>query len=63
MIYDTLKQQAGKQIDRDFVLETIVMQMPQENYEKVFETFVQWAHFGNLLEYDATTEVISLMEE
>ena len=63
MIYDALKQQAGKQIDRDFVLETIVMQMPQENYEKVFETFVQWAHFGNLLEYDATTEVISLMEE
>jgi NitT/TauT family transport system ATP-binding protein len=63
MIYETLKQQAGQQIDRDFVLETIVMQMPQENYEKVFETFLQWAHFGNLFEYDETTEVISLVEE
>jgi NitT/TauT family transport system ATP-binding protein len=63
MIYDALKQQAGEHIDRDFVLETIVMQMPQENYEKVFETFITWAHFGNLLEYNENTEQISLMEE
>ena len=63
MIYDALKQQAGEHIDRDFVLETIVMQMPQENYEKVFETFITWAHFGNLLEYHENTEAISLMEE
>jgi NitT/TauT family transport system ATP-binding protein len=63
MIYDALKQQAGEHIDRNFVLETIVMQMPQENYEKVFETFITWAHFGNLLEYHENTEAISLMED
>lgn len=62
MVYETLKQQPGQKIDRDFVLETIVLQMPQENYEKVFETFTQWAHFGNLFEYDEATEVITLME-
>ncbi len=62
MVYDALKQ-AGEKINRDFVLETIVMQMPQENYEKVFETFITWAHFGNLFEYDEETEAISLMGE
>jgi NitT/TauT family transport system ATP-binding protein len=63
MIYDTLKQQPTHQVDRDFVLETIVLQMPQENYEKVFETFTHWGHFGNLFEYDEANEVVSLMEE
>ena len=62
MVHDALKQ-AGEQINRDFVLETIVMQMPQENYEKVFETFITWAHFGNLFAYDEETEAISLMGE
>jgi NitT/TauT family transport system ATP-binding protein len=62
MVYDAL-QQAGEHIDRDFVLETIVMQMPHENYEKVFHTFITWAYFGNLFEYNEATEAISLMEE
>jgi NitT/TauT family transport system ATP-binding protein len=63
MVYETLKQQPAHQVDRDFVLETIVLQMPQENYEKVFETFIYWGHFGNLFEYDEATEMVSLMEE
>ena len=37
--------------------------MPQENYEKVFATLILWAHFGNLFEYNESTEAISLMEE
>ncbi len=39
-------------VDRDFVLETMVIHLPQENYEKTFATFVRWARFGNLFAYD-----------
>jgi NitT/TauT family transport system ATP-binding protein len=36
------------------------MHMPQENYEKMFSTFIRWARFGDLLAYDEQTETISL---
>jgi hypothetical protein len=39
------------------------MSMPHENYEKIFETFIRWARFGNLFAYDETTETISLQEQ
>ena len=59
-IYRTLKRQRKHKLDRDFILETIVIHMPQENYEQVFETLVGWARFGDLFHYDETTGVISL---
>jgi len=43
-------------IDRDLVLETIVFRMPYENYEKVFDIFIQWARFGDLFAYDENTQ-------
>jgi hypothetical protein len=42
------------------VLETIILRMPQENYGKIFDTFVVWARFGDLFSYDETTEMVSL---
>ena len=59
-VYDVILRQPGHAVDRDFVLETIVMHLPRENYEKVFSTFVRWARFGNLFAYDETGGVISL---
>lgn len=47
-------------MERDFVLETIIMRMPQENYETVFSTFIRWARFGSLFSYDEATGLISL---
>ena len=47
------------QLDRDTVLEMMVLHMPQENYEKMFETFVRWARFGDLFAYDENTEEIT----
>src|SRR2546426_5202983 len=61
-IADVLRRRRKHSIDRDFVLETIVMRMPQEDYEKVFETFVGWARFGELFSYDETTATISRYE-
>ena len=61
-IADVLRRRRKHAIDRDFVLETIVMRMPQEDYEKVFETFVGWARFGELFSYDETTATITRYE-
>jgi len=51
----TAKGEAG----RDFVLELIVLHMPFESYERVFETMVQWARFGDLFAYDEGSETFT----
>jgi cobalt-zinc-cadmium resistance protein CzcA len=59
-VYELLQRQPDHAVDSDFVLETIVMSMPRENYERVFQTFIRWARFGGLFVYDETTQRISL---
>jgi NitT/TauT family transport system ATP-binding protein len=59
-IAQVLRRQRSRLLDRDFVLETIVMRMPQEDYEKVFQTFITWARFGELFSYDETHGTIAL---
>lgn len=60
-VNDVLERQPGHGIDRDFVLETIVTRMPYENYERVFNTFIRWARFGELFAYDEGTQRITLL--
>src|SRR5262249_44462725 len=60
MVHDVIQRQPDQAVDRDFVLETLVLHMPQENHEKVFNTFIRWARFGNLFAYAETTQMISL---
>jgi NitT/TauT family transport system ATP-binding protein len=62
-LYDLLQRQPRHEVERDFVLETLVMTMPQENYERTFQTFIRWARYGDLFAYDDQTEMISLQEE
>jgi NitT/TauT family transport system ATP-binding protein len=62
-VRDALLRQPGHTIDRDFVLETIVLNMPQESYEKVFETFLGWARFGGLFAYDEAARTLTLLGE
>jgi cobalt-zinc-cadmium resistance protein CzcA len=59
-VHDVVQRQPGNAVDSDFVLETIVTRLPYENYEKVFNTFVRWARFGELFNYDEATHRISL---
>jgi NitT/TauT family transport system ATP-binding protein len=61
-IYEVLQREPKHEIDRDLLLETIIMHMPQENYEKMSNTFIRWARFGDLFAYDENTETISLQE-
>ncbi len=51
-----------KWVTREVVLETIVMAMPSESYEKIFDTLVWWGRFGHLFLYDEDTERLSLEE-
>ena len=62
-VLDVLKRETRHEIDRDFVLETIVLNLPQEDYEKVFATFMAWARYGNLFVYDEATQTVALAEE
>src|SRR5262249_47185993 len=59
-IYEVLKRQPKHEVDRDIVLEQIVLHMPQENYERIFHTFIGWARFGDLFAYNEKTEILSL---
>jgi NitT/TauT family transport system ATP-binding protein len=57
---DVLRRQEPHEIQKEFVLETIILNMPQENYERVFATMMGWARFGDLFDYDEVLEMVSL---
>ena len=59
-VFECLQRAPDHRLDRDIVLETIVLHMPEERHGKVFQTFVRWARFGNLFAYDEATESITL---
>jgi NitT/TauT family transport system ATP-binding protein len=59
---DVLLRQPRHEVEKEFVLETIILNMPQENYERVFQTLMGWARFGELFDYDDVTETVSLHE-
>jgi NitT/TauT family transport system ATP-binding protein len=61
-IYEALKRDPNHQVDRDFVMETIILRLPQENYEKIFRTLIRWARFGDLFTYNEATDTLSLPE-
>ncbi len=52
-------RRAGGPIDSELVLETLILNLPEENYEMAFATFVNWARYGDLFAYDETTQQIS----
>jgi NitT/TauT family transport system ATP-binding protein len=59
-VHDALQREPNHRLDQDFVMETVILALPGENYEKTFQTFVRWARFGNLFAYDDDRQTISL---
>jgi NitT/TauT family transport system ATP-binding protein len=47
------------QVDRDFVLELIALNMPNEDYEAMFDTFVGWSRFADLFSYDEDAGIVA----
>jgi NitT/TauT family transport system ATP-binding protein len=60
LVDEMLRRAPNHTVDRDSVLETMVLHIPHENYEKIFRTFIRWARFGNLFAYDENSETIAL---
>jgi NitT/TauT family transport system ATP-binding protein len=60
LVQDALQKQPDHAVERDFVMETFALHMPEENAEKMFETFIRWARFGNLFAYDERTGTITM---
>ena len=58
-IHEMLQREQGE-VDADLVIEAIVIALPNENYEKLFDTFVRWARYGNLFAYDEARRTLAL---
>jgi NitT/TauT family transport system ATP-binding protein len=58
-VRDALQRSERHRISKEFVLETIAVMMPQEDYEKVFQRLVGWARYGEAFAYDDDTESLS----
>jgi NitT/TauT family transport system ATP-binding protein len=61
-VQQALAASERRQVSKEFVLENIVISMPQEDAEKVFERFVSWVRYGDLFAYDDVTELFMLDE-
>src|SRR5262249_45756152 len=51
---DMLRREGGP-LDSEVVRETLILNLPEENYEKQFATFVNWSSYCDLFAYDETT--------
>jgi HAE1 family hydrophobic/amphiphilic exporter-1 len=52
---EEMLHRAGGPIDSDMVRETLILNLPGQNYEKCLATFVNWASYGDLFAYDDVT--------
>jgi hypothetical protein len=59
---EMLRREGGS-IDSELVRETLILNLPEENYEKMFATFVDWARYGDLFAYDETTGRLSMQSD
>ncbi len=56
----TLQRQPEHRVDRDFVLELIALNMPNEDYDAMCDTFIGWARFADLFSYDEESGEVAL---
>jgi hypothetical protein len=47
-------------IDSEMVRETLILNLPEEDYEKEWATFVDWARYGELFAHDEKTGELSM---
>jgi NitT/TauT family transport system ATP-binding protein len=59
-VREAIVRSGHERISKEFVLETIAVMMPQEDYEKLFQRLVDWARYAELLAYDDDSETLSL---
>jgi NitT/TauT family transport system ATP-binding protein len=55
-----LEEAKDRSLPSDVVQEELVMRLPMEDIEKLFETVVLWGRFAELIVYEPQTETVSL---
>ena len=63
IIVDMLKRSPGHSLDRDTILETLVLHLPLEHSDRVFRIVVGWGAYGNLFVYDQRRKIVKLVQE
>jgi NitT/TauT family transport system ATP-binding protein len=58
-----LQRQEEHKVDRDFVLELVALNLPNEDYDSMFDTFIAWARFADLFAYDEERGEVALQHE
>jgi NitT/TauT family transport system ATP-binding protein len=58
-VHALLQREEGE-VSGDIVREMIILALPREKYEEIFETMVRWARFGNLFAYEDDADRLSL---
>ncbi len=59
-VRDALLEEPSHRLPKDFVLETIVLRMPAEDYEKMFAIWIGWARYADLFAYDEDVGYVAL---
>jgi NitT/TauT family transport system ATP-binding protein len=57
---DLIARQPHRRIHRELARETIVLRLPDEDWDALFARVVGWGRFGELLSYDDASEILSL---
>jgi NitT/TauT family transport system ATP-binding protein len=61
-VIQILSEARDKKLPKDVVEEELVMRLPTEDVEPMFQTLESWGRFAELFEYDAAAETLSLTE-
>jgi len=59
-VHALLANRPDQSVDGDTVREMIIIALPRENYEAMFDVMVRWARFGNLFAYEDDADRLSL---
>jgi NitT/TauT family transport system ATP-binding protein len=59
-VQDMLLRQADHQLEKEVIVQSMILEMPHEHYEQIFRTLVAWARFGDLFAYDARKRIVSM---
>ena len=62
LTYEAIRREPTHRLDQEFVFETIILMLPGEHYERMFETFVRWARFSNLFAYDEVAGTLTVTD-
>jgi len=60
MVLRILEEAKDHQLSADIIQEELVMRLPNENIEELFDTMIGWARFAELLSYDADAQTLGL---